>query len=347
MRANRSIVLAVSALSVSVFAVTGCGVATDGSTQSSSGAKAAAPAVALRAASVADTNCKDGKNQVASLAPGAITADPSTVKNSTTLARIRKTGHLTVGTSSDVKLWGATNPKTGDLEGFDIDVIGEVAKALGLQPNQIVYKVVNYGQRLTSLKSGAVDLVAHTMTINCARWQGANTASAPNPINFSSEYYQAGQRVLVRSDSPAKEIEDLKGQKVCVPAGSTNVGNVEKMGLDLVQLDVIGDCLVKFQEGEVVAITGDDTVLAGFRAQDPVYSKVIGRKFSEEPYGLGINAGDTEFTRYVNAVLEKLRADGTLTKIYKNTMGTAISDPPPAVPQPVYGRDLSKLARQP
>ncbi|HST82823.1 MAG TPA: glutamate ABC transporter substrate-binding protein [Kineosporiaceae bacterium] len=349
MRVRQSLPLTASA-AVFALALAGCGGAANGTAQVESAARGPAP----KAASVASTVCNDKQNQVASLAPeianadpAKITTDPSSMTNSATLKQIRKNGYLTLGTSGDVLLWGATNPKSGELEGFDVDVAAEVAKAVGVDPAKTVYKVVNYGQRLSSLKEGSVDLVAHTMTINCARWQGANTPSAPNPINFSAEYYRAGQRVLVRSDSKAKEIEDLKGKKVCVPAASTNVDNMKALGFaekDLIQLDVVGECLVMFQEGEADAITGDDTVLAGFAAQD-TYAKVIGRKFSQEPYGLGINAEDVQFTRFVNAVLEKLRANGRLAQIYRQTMGKALPGTTLDVPEPVYGRIIGDLKR--
>ena len=47
----------------------------------------------------------------------------------------------------------------------------------------ITYKVINYGQRLPDLKQHLVDVVADQMTINCARWQGDGSASAPNAIS--------------------------------------------------------------------------------------------------------------------------------------------------------------------
>ena len=47
-------------------------------------------------------------------------------------------------------------------------------------------------------------------------------------------------------------------------------------------------CLVLFQQGEVAAITGDDTVLAGLAAQDPYAVVPDQRAFTAEPYGLGI-----------------------------------------------------------
>jgi polar amino acid transport system substrate-binding protein len=338
MRVRRSILLTAS-VAASALVLAGCAQPPSASPPAS---VAAIPALAQRAASVASTKCKDGQNQVASLAPGSITTDPATAGGSATLKRIKAHGYLTVGTSGDVRLWGATNPSTGNLEGFDIDLLAEIAKAAGVDPARTVYKVINYGERLTALESKSVDIVAHTMTINCDRWQG--TGSAPNPINFSTEYYRAGQKLLVRKGSKLTRIQDYQGQPVCVPAASTNLANIQNLGLKIVALDVVGDCLVKFQEGEVMAITGDDTVLAGFAAQDP-YAQVVGAAFSQEPYGLGINKDDSEFTRWVNAVLQKLRTDGTLTSIYTKTMGTVIPGAPPAVPQPVYGRELSQLGR--
>jgi polar amino acid transport system substrate-binding protein len=343
MRIHRSISLTAAVLGASAVALTGLGSAVYGSGRAP-GPLAAAPALAPRAATVANTTCADGQNQVASLTPGNITTDPRTVTDSPTMTNIRKNGHLTVGTSGDVLLWGATDPGTGDLEGYDIDLLAQIAKYAGVSPGRTVYKVINYGQRLTSLQDKSVDIVAHTMTINCDRWQG--TGSAPNAINFSSEYYRAGQRVLVRSDSKVTSIQGLKNQAVCVPAASTNLTTIQKLGLKkIVALDVIGDCLVKFQEGEVQAITGDDTVLAGFAAQDP-YAKVVGSKFSEEPYGMGINADDKQFTQFVNAVLQKLRSDGTLQGLYDKWMKQAVGGPEPAVPQPVYGRVLTGLKRK-
>ncbi len=66
-------------------------------------------------------------------------------------------------------------------------------------------------------------------------------------------------------------------------------------------------CLVLLQEGDVDAITGDDTVLAGLAAQDP-YAVVLDEPaFTEEPYGIGVAPDQVDLVRFVNAVLEKER----------------------------------------
>ena len=60
-----------------------------------------------------------------------------------------------------------------------------------------------------------------------------------------------------------------------------------------------------FQQGEVDAITGDDTVLAGLAAQDPYAEVLDADAFSDEPYGIGVNADDVDLVRFVNGVLER------------------------------------------
>jgi polar amino acid transport system substrate-binding protein len=66
-------------------------------------------------------------------------------------------------------------------------------------------------------------------------------------------------------------------------------------------------CLVLFQQGKAYGISGDDTVLAGDAAQDP-YARVITKeRFSEEPYGLGINKENVDFVRFVNGVLAQMK----------------------------------------
>jgi polar amino acid transport system substrate-binding protein len=84
--------------------------------------------------------------------------------------------------------------------------------------------------------------------------------------------------VLAQLGSKATSLDDLSGQRVCAPAGSTSL---DKLKTSFPEVKVVTaathtGCLVKFQRGQADAITGDDTVLAGLAAQDP-YATVVGR----------------------------------------------------------------------
>jgi polar amino acid transport system substrate-binding protein len=253
---------------------------------------------------------------------------------------IRRRGRLIAGVSGDTLLFGSRNPLSGEIEGFDIDVLKLVAKAI-FGPGgeeKIDYKVITYAQRLPSLESGDVDIVAHTMTINCNRWLR---------IAFSSVYYEAGQKVLVKLGSGFTSVDDLAaaGARVCAPEGSTNIDEINKPryeGVVVVPKPDISDCLVAMQQGLADATTGDDTVLAGFAAQDPS-TEVVGDKFTEEPYGLGMNADDVDLVRFVNGVLADAAADGELDRIATTWLvdtGAVDADAVPETPAPDYSRDL-------
>jgi polar amino acid transport system substrate-binding protein len=173
-------------------------------------------------------------------------------------------------------------------------------------------------------------MVARNMTITCDRW---------TQIAFSSEYYRSGQKILVRKGSRATSLANLKGQKVCAPKGTSSMENLIKLAPEAIPVgaDNHTGCLVLFQQSEVAAITGDDTVLAGLAAQDP-YAVVPEQKaFTAEPYGLGFNSENVDFVRFVNARLAQMRSTGEWTAIYNRWLADSLG-PAPSPPRAVYGR---------
>jgi polar amino acid transport system substrate-binding protein len=166
------------------------------------------------------------------------------------------------------------------------------------------------------------------MTINCERRK---------LVSFTSVYYEAGQRVLVPSNSPVRSIQDLAGKKVCATKGSTSIENIRRLAPRAIPYEVPlrTDCLVALQEGKVAAISTDDAILYGLQAQDP-YTKIVGPRFNREPYGMAINHAHPDFVRFVNAVLARMRSDGTWTSIYDNWLGRVTHAPAPSPPPAHY-----------
>ncbi len=290
---------------------------------------------------------KDTEDATRSYAPLDDMPEPGAMPEGSTMAEIQAKGHLSVGVSGDTLLFGARNPFTGDIEGFDIDVLKEVAKAIFGDDgtDHLDYHVITYAARLPSLEAGDVDIVAHTMTINCNRWKR---------IAFSAVYYQAGQKVLVKKGSGYESIQDLDaaGAIVCAPEGSTNIEELRDTtkypDVQVLGKDDITDCLVAMQQGLADATTGDDTVLAGFAVQDP-NTEVVGQPFTTEPYGLGMSRDDdhVDFVRFVNGVLQQLRDSGRLQQIYDTWLidtGALPVGTPFDLPEPNYTRPLPEGA---
>ena len=308
-------VLAATAVTAAL-ALTGC---TGDDTPQAGAAATPSPSASTSAAPV-DTSCRPRR----SLRPTGALPAPGQMPAGSFMAKIKERGRLILGTSQDTLLFSSRNPFTGQIEGFDVDMGRQIAQAIFGDPNKLQIKVIPYNKRVDDAKDSVVDLVADTMTVNCARRE---------TVDFSTIYYDAGQRVLVSSTSTVKRIEDLGGKKVCAAIGSTSLDNIAAVvpKPDPVSKPSFGDCLVAFQRNQVDAISTDDTILAGMAAQDP-YARVVGPKFTSEPYGMAISKDHPEFTRFVNQVLARNQANGTWAATYKKWL----TGPVPTPPAPEY-----------
>jgi polar amino acid transport system substrate-binding protein len=240
------------------------------------------------------------------------------------MARIRARGYLIAGVSESEYHQGYLNPLTGQIEGFDIDAVHQVAQAIFGRPDKVKFVSLTDAERIPFLQSGAVDIVAQSMTINCARLQ---------QIDFSAVYFNDGQRVLVLKNSPVTGIAQLGHQKVCATAGSTSVVDIKIANPAAIPVSVpyFTDCLVLLQQGQVAAISTDGSILAGLAAQDPE-TQVVGPFFTIEPHGIGVSRKNPDLVRFVNAVLARWTADGGWAASYAHW----VSSPAPAPPVAQY-----------
>src|ERR1700730_680305 len=151
---------------------------------------------------------------LASLRPSGPLPPPGHMPSGSPMAAIAKHGYLRVGVDQTTYLDGYRNPRTGQLEGFDIDVARQIAQAIFGNPDRIQFKAITQNQRIPMIQHGAVDIVADSMTITCDR---------EKKVAFSTDYFDAGEQVLVPTDSTVTGIGGLGGKKVCAAAGTTSI----------------------------------------------------------------------------------------------------------------------------
>jgi polar amino acid transport system substrate-binding protein len=261
----------------------------------------------------------------ASLRPGRLPS-PGAMPPGSTMAAIAERGRLIVGVDQNTDLFGFRNPATGQLEGFDIDIAREIARAIFGDPDRIQLRVVNASQRESVLQSGEVDLVVRTYSITCARKQ---------LVDFSTVYYEANQRILSAKGSGIDSAAALAGKRVCAVSGTTSLSALFALNPrpKLFSATTWTDCLVMLQQGQVDAISTDDAVLKGLAKQDPTVD-VVGDSIAVEPYGIGIKKENTDLVRFVNGVLEKIRDDGTWQQLYDARL--QILGPSPGPPAARY-----------
>ena len=262
----------------------------------------------------------------ASLRPGPLPS-PGAMPPGSAMAAIAERGRLIVGVDQNTDLFGFRDPATGQLQGFDIDVAREMARAIFGDPNRIQLRVVNAKEREAVLQSGEVDLVVRTYSITCARKE---------LVEFSTVYYDANQKILSAKGSGIDSAAALAGKRVCAVSGTTSLAKLYELDPrpTIFGATTWTDCLLMLQQGQVDAISTDDSVLKGLAKQDPTVD-VVGDSIAKEPYGIGVNKERTDLVRFVNGVLEKMRDDGTWQRLYDRWLLTELG-PSPGPPEPRY-----------
>ncbi|MGH3772853.1 MAG: glutamate ABC transporter substrate-binding protein [Pseudonocardiaceae bacterium] len=267
-----------------------------------------------------------GCNPRASLRPQGPLPAPGQMPAGSTMARIAKQDHLTVGVLEDTYPIAFRDVSSRRLEGFDIDVARDIAGAIFGDRERVVFRPLREADRFETVKSGQVDFTVAAATITC---------QLREQLDFSTVYYEAGQRVLVNRGSAITGLGDLGGKPVCAAAGTTSLWNVLAAPSKPIPVvpDVMTDCLMLLQLGQVDAVSTDDTILAGMATQD-LQTEVVGPRFTEEPYGVVMNKNTPDLVWFVNAVLERRAQDGRWRTSYEHWL--AALGPPPAPPTPQY-----------
>ncbi len=266
---------------------------------------------------------------------GDDTAAPSEATASfapdSTMAALKEKGTLTVGTKFDQPLFGLKG-LSGEPEGFDVEIAKLIAGKLGIAEDDIEFVEAVSANREPFLQQKRVDMVVATYTINDER---------DMVIDFAGPYFEAGQDILVAKGNPEgiEGPEDLKGKKTCSVTGSTPAATVQEeyglvAGTDLELTDVYTKCRDSLANGQIDAVTTDNVILSGYVDADPDAFELVGKPFTEEPYGIGIPEGQEDFCDFINTSLQEAEEDGSYGEAFEATAGKIIDDVP-ALPEPL------------
>ncbi|MGH9009167.1 MAG: glutamate ABC transporter substrate-binding protein, partial [Acidimicrobiia bacterium] len=244
----------------------------------------------------------------------------------TTMAALNAAQKITIGTKFDQPLFGLKG--LSDLPaGFDVEIAKLIVAELGIPENGITWVETPSGVREEKIQQGAVDMVVATYTINATRKER---------VSFAGPYYVAGQDLMVKKDNTTiTGPESLKAAKprVCSVAGSTP-GERIKTYIDpakLVLFDVYSKCADALRTGQVDVVTTDNVILLGLIDKSGGAFKLVGRQFTQEPYGIGIKKGDVKFCEFINQALQKAVADGRYQAAWDKTAGK-VAGAAPALP---------------
>ncbi|MFJ7992000.1 transporter substrate-binding domain-containing protein [Peribacillus frigoritolerans] len=229
-------------------------------------------------------------------------------KEEDVLAQVKEKDKIVFGVKNDTRLFGLKNPSTGEVEGFDIDIAKALAAEILGDENKVEFKEVTSKTRMALLNNGDIDAIVATMTI---------TEDRKKEVDFTDVYFDAGQSLLVKKGSDIKGIDSLKGKKVLAVKGSTSSINIREKAPEaqVLEFENYSEAFAALKSGQGDALTTDDSILYGMADEDPSY-ELVGGTFTEEPYGIAVKKGNSEFVEELNKALKSLKDSGKYDEIH-------------------------------
>ncbi|WP_081972451.1 basic amino acid ABC transporter substrate-binding protein [Leptolyngbya sp. KIOST-1] len=210
----------------------------------------------------------------------------------------------------------------GELVGFDVDLITEVARRLGLG---VEFAFIPFDGLLATLEAETADAAIDAITI---------TARRDEAVDFSRPYFSSGLAVAVRRDEvDIVSLSDLTGKKIAVKLGTTGAELAAQVpNTQLVTFDSAEKALMDLERGNVDAVIKDKPTTLGMLALANIQDvRLLDQLLTEEYYGIALPPGSPN-KPHIDAVLDDMLADGTIAALHRKWFGF---DPEP-VPEVGY-----------
>jgi len=181
---------------------------------------------------------------------------PATIGDGS-LKRVQDAGVLTICSETDIKPYNYIDLATSKSVGMEVEMANYVATLIGIK--SVKYISTPYVSLIPSLQANKCDMVMDTLLIRSDR-------AAASGIKFTEPYIRFYDTLTVKKDSQITKFEDLKGKKVGVAAGSTDVVTAQALinamggGVTLRGFQANNECFLATSNGTVDACFSDQGV---------------------------------------------------------------------------------------
>lgn len=192
----------------------------------------------------------------------------------------------------------------GEIQGFDVDLMEEIADRLGLE---VEWVDAAFDTIITQLAGGEFDAIITALTI---------TEERAETIDFSDPYFEATQALMVGPDSDITGVADLAGASVGAQDGTTGEAYAEENFTDseIVSFPSYPAAFGALESDQLDAVLADLPAAAEQEDRsDLVIVEVID---TDELYGIGVEQGSDNLLQAINDTLAEIVEDGTYEEIY-------------------------------
>ncbi len=221
---------------------------------------------------------------------------------------------INIGSDTTYPPMETINPETGEVEGFDVDVMNLLCEQLNCVAN---FVTTNWDGIFTALAQGEFDMVVSGVTI---------TEERDQIVDFSDPYIITAQSILTRVDDEGLSLEDFTADGSSLMLGSqlgtTNADLAEELvGRDRVSLfDAFQAALLALQNGDVDGVVIDGTSAASYEQEFAGELVVNITGLNADPLGLVFQEGDGIVDAF-NAALDVIKENGSLDGLIAEYFG--------------------------
>ncbi|MGL4853719.1 MAG: basic amino acid ABC transporter substrate-binding protein [Lentisphaeria bacterium] len=224
-------------------------------------------------------------------------------------------GKLKVGTEPTFPPFEMTDVKTGEIIGFDIDLIKAIAADQGLE---VVFVNSGFDALIPSLQTGSLDIAASGISITDERKKN---------VDFSAPYINAGLAITVKFDNTKiNSVDDLKDCVVAVQIGSTGAEEANKLLKDnkiksVKTFENVAIAMTDLNNGGVDAVINDLPVSEAYVARHKNKLRNLSGTLTSDSYGFAVRKGNKELLDKINAGLKNIEENGTINQIKAKYFG--------------------------
>ena len=229
------------------------------------------------------------------------------------LEDILKKGVVRIAVPLDVPPFGSQN-QAREAEGFDVELAGMVAKALGVK---LELQQVTGANRIPFLLTDKVDIVISVMGL---------TPERAKQIMFTSPYADTNLSVFGPKSANVKSAADIGSLKVAAANGTTQEMALTAMApkANIMRTEDDATAAAAYLSGQAELFASNNLIIPDLQKRNPSKEFEIKFVIRRSPAHMGVRMGESNLLRWLDSFIFFNMMNGEIDRLHKKWLGMAL-----------------------